>query len=52
MTTLPADHRVTLEDLLSTVESVLTGERDLIANMANISALLFEALPDINWAGF
>lgn len=28
------------------------GESDLIANLANISALLWMHLPDINWAGF
>lgn len=32
--------------------SLLGGERDLIANAANTAALLFEALPEINWAGF
>ena len=28
------------------------GETDLIANLANMSALLFQALKEINWAGF
>jgi L-methionine (R)-S-oxide reductase len=28
------------------------GEPDAIANMANVAALLWEYLPDINWAGF
>lgn len=32
--------------------AVFEGERDLIANMANCAALLFETLPDLNWAGF
>jgi len=32
--------------------AVFEGERDLIANMANCSALLFQSLPDLNWAGF
>ncbi len=32
--------------------ALLAGERDPIANAANICALLFDALPDINWAGF
>lgn len=45
-------HRLTTEDLLPTVESVVASEPDMIANMANIAALLFEALPDINWSGF
>lgn len=45
-------HRLTVEDLVETVEAVVASETDQIANMANIAALLFEALPDINWAGF
>lgn len=32
--------------------AVFEGERDLIANMANCSALLYQTLPDLNWAGF
>jgi len=32
--------------------ALLAGEPDLIANAANTAALLFDALPDINWAGF
>ncbi|MDG5495249.1 GAF domain-containing protein [Niveispirillum sp. BGYR6] len=31
---------------------ILTGERDRIANCANIAALMFNTLPDLNWAGF
>jgi L-methionine (R)-S-oxide reductase len=34
------------------VQSLISDENDLIANMANISALLFEQLDDVNWAGF
>ncbi len=32
--------------------ALLADETDLIANMANLSALLFNGLPDLNWAGF
>lgn len=32
--------------------SLLAGERDFIANAANMSALVYQALPQINWAGF
>ncbi|MDR6982790.1 GAF domain-containing protein [Rheinheimera pacifica] len=32
--------------------ALIDGETDLIANMANLSALLFNQLPDLNWAGF
>ncbi len=34
------------------LESLLAGERDLIANAANTSALIFDALSDVNWVGF
>ncbi|GBQ43635.1 GAF domain-containing protein [Komagataeibacter sucrofermentans] len=45
-------HRIGPDDLVPMVAATLAGETDLIANMANIAALVFEALPDINWAGF
>lgn len=32
--------------------ALLVGERDLTANAANIAALIFHTLPDLNWAGF
>jgi len=32
--------------------ALLAGERDRIANAANISALVYHALPALNWAGF
>jgi len=34
------------------VEALIAGEKDVVANMANISALLFDALADVNWVGF
>ncbi|MFN7815482.1 MAG: GAF domain-containing protein [Burkholderiales bacterium] len=39
-------------DLNKQLKSLLDGERDFIANAANFSALLFNLLPDLNWAGF
>ncbi|MDP5135442.1 GAF domain-containing protein [Rheinheimera baltica] len=33
-------------------QALIEQETDLIANMANLSALLFNQLPDLNWAGF
>ena len=33
-------------------QALIEQETDLIANMANLSALLFNNLPDLNWAGF
>ena len=40
------------KDLALQLRSLLEGERDPIANAANTSALLYELMPDINWAGF
>ena len=34
------------------LQALTDGEEDLIANLANMSALLFQALKEINWAGF
>ena len=34
------------------LEGLLAGERDAIANAANMAALIFHTLPDLNWAGF
>jgi GAF domain-containing protein len=39
-------------NLLSAADALTGGESDGIANMANISALLWQFLPDLNWAGF
>ena len=34
------------------LEGLVAGEPDAVANMANAAALVFETLPDLNWAGF
>jgi L-methionine (R)-S-oxide reductase len=34
------------------LEAVLHGERDWVCNLAQMSALLMQTLPDLNWAGF
>jgi L-methionine (R)-S-oxide reductase len=39
-------------ELARDLAALLSGERDLIANAANTAALLYDALPDLNWAGF
>jgi L-methionine (R)-S-oxide reductase len=39
-------------DLLSALDALTKGEPDPIANMANAAALIWEYLPDLNWAGF
>ncbi len=39
-------------DLAASLRSLLEGERNLIANLANTAALIYHALPNLNWAGF
>jgi L-methionine (R)-S-oxide reductase len=43
-----ASYRLLARDL----SALLAGERDAIANAANCCALIYQALPRINWAGF
>ena len=47
-----ADKPELYRDLLAAVDAVTAGECDAIANMANTAALLFDWLPELNWAGF
>jgi L-methionine (R)-S-oxide reductase len=46
------DKAAAYERLAAELAGLLAGERDLIANAANTAALIFGALPDVNWAGF
>lgn len=39
-------------DLASFAAALVDGEPDAIANMANIAALIWQYVPDLNWAGF
>lgn len=39
-------------ELATQMEALLSGESDAIANAANASALIFQTVPDLNWAGF
>lgn len=48
----PANPSQLWADIADAATAVTAGERDAIANMANVSALLWQALPDLNWAGF
>lgn len=38
--------------LAEELRGLLDGESDFVANAANTAALIFDALPDLNWAGF
>lgn len=46
------DSDAAYRELARDLRALLAGERDLIANAANTAALLYEALPGLNWAGF
>lgn len=48
----PADKVALYADLVSAADAVTRGERDAIANMANVAAIVWQFLPDLNWAGF
>jgi GAF domain-containing protein len=39
------------DTLIAQAAALVDGERDAIANAANLSALLFTSLDDVNWAG-
>src|SRR5215470_14682133 len=43
----PAVYAALADDL----RALLQGERDLIANAANMTSLIYHTLPDLNWAG-
>jgi L-methionine (R)-S-oxide reductase len=47
-----ADKPEFYRDIQGQLAGLLSGEGDAIANAANTSALLFQMMPDINWAGF
>ena len=51
-TQLSNDKATAYRELAQQARGLMHGEPDLIANAANFSALVFHALPDINWAGF
>ena len=52
MTQLPADTPTAYAELETSLRALLEGEHNLVANAANLAALLFWSLPQLNWAGF
>lgn len=40
------------EALTQAAQALVYGESDPVANMANLSAVIWQFLPDLNWAGF
>lgn len=51
-TTLEGSKSEQYEQLLQQVFGLMHGESDRIANAANLSALVYHSLPDLNWVGF
>lgn len=50
--TLQGDRHEQYAQLLEQARGLMHGERDRIANAANLAALVYHALPDLNWVGF
>lgn len=48
----PHAKRQAYELLAAQVRSLLQGERDWLANLSQFSALVYGAVPNLNWAGF
>jgi GAF domain-containing protein len=47
-----ADKASLYAELTEAAAALVAGEPDPIANMANVAALLWGSLPELNWAGF
>jgi GAF domain-containing protein len=47
-----ADKASLYAELTEAAAALVAGEPDPIANMANVAALIWESLPELNWAGF
>ena len=39
-------------ELVSAADALTAGETDAVANMANVAALVWQLVPELNWAGF
>lgn len=40
------------ENLKDSALALIHGEPNLVANLANLSSLIYHSIPDLNWAGF
>jgi L-methionine (R)-S-oxide reductase len=49
---LSGDKAAQYAELATQARGLLAGERDRTANAANLGALVYHALPDLNWVGF
>ena len=48
----PTSKAALYRELLPLARALFEGERDALANSANLAALLYHSLPELNWAGF
>jgi GAF domain-containing protein len=48
----PSAKRSAYQMLKRQLDALLSGERDWLANLSQFAALVFDAVPDLNWAGF
>ncbi len=51
-TATPEAKQAMFDDLRSQLSGLVHGETDIIANTANFSSLVFNSMPELNWAGF
>ncbi|MFE9579231.1 GAF domain-containing protein [Nocardia sp. NPDC006044] len=49
---LTGDRTEQYQQLVAQAEALVAGEHDRVANAANLSSLVFHALPGLNWVGF
>jgi GAF domain-containing protein len=52
MTPMTANKPELYRELLAQLKALLAAEADRVANAANMAALIYHGLPDLNWAGF
>ncbi len=46
------DKRALYDELTAQLDALIAGETDLVADTANMAALVYHGLPDVNWVGF
>lgn len=49
---IPNNKEEAYELLIAQTQAIIESETDIIANLANVSAVIYEFLPDVNWVGF
>jgi GAF domain-containing protein len=49
---MPTDKPRLYDELAQQLAALIDGERDLVANCANMAALIYHGLSELNWAGF